>query len=119
MTNTFRIFFSFFFNISLRLSADNIICNLKYFNTLQKCKLEAFSLFRYVIKQRKRWIQVGEGLVKHICACEGALERGWQNGGGIHTKTKLSSGSISLLGLSVVKLAEPDRMIDCFVRVPG
>lgn len=44
---------------------------------------------------------------------------GWKNGGGIHTKTKLSSGSISLLGLSVVKLAEPDRMIDCFVRVPG
>lgn len=76
--------------------------------------------FWFLIKQRKRWIQVREGLVKHICACEGALEWGWQNGGGIHhTKTKLSCGSISLLGLSVVKLAEPDRMIDCFVRVPG
>lgn len=73
----------------------------------------------YVIKLRKELIQVVEGLVKHICACEGALEWGWQSGGGIHTKTKLSSGTISLLGLSVVKLAEPDRMIDCFVRVPG
>lgn len=72
----------------------------------------------YVIKPRKEWIQVREGLVKHICACDRALEQGWQSGGGIHTKTKLSIGPISLLGLSVVKLAEPDRMIDCFVRVP-
>lgn len=72
----------------------------------------------YVIIQ-EQGIQVGEGSVTHICACEGALERWWQNRGSSYTKTKLSSGSISLLGLGVVKLAEPDRMIDCFVRVPG
>lgn len=50
--------------------------------------------------------------------CEWPLEWGCWSRRGSRTKAKLSSGPISLLGLSVVRLAQPDRMIDGFVRGP-